>query len=67
MKERTEGRKDGARRALFMPQPPHSALPKRSDADEEHDYPEKDRADGVRPPLILIEATEMEGCGLRQV
>ncbi len=52
-------------RALFMPQPRQPALPERSDADEEHDYPEKDRGNGVRTPLILIEATELKGCGLR--
>lgn len=46
---------------------PESALPKRSDADEGHEYPEKDRADGIRAPLVLIEATELESCGLRQV
>ena len=50
-----------------MPQPPQSALPERSDADEEHDYAEKDRADSVWTPLILVEASELKGCGLRQV
>ena len=53
-------------RALFMSQPRQPALPKRSDADEEHDYPEKDRGNGVRTPLILIEVTKLEGRGLRQ-
>lgn len=50
-----------------MPQRPQSALPKRSDADDEHDYAEKDRTDGVRAPLVLTEAAELEGGGLRRV
>ena len=58
-------KRDG--RALFMSQSPQSALPERSDADEEHDYAEKDRTDGVWAPLILVETTELKGCRLRQV
>ena len=50
-----------------MFQPPQSALPKRDDADEEHDYAEKDGADGVRAPLTLIEATEWGRCQLRHL
>ena len=58
---------NGAGRAFFVFQPPQSALPKRGDADEEHDYPEKDGADGVRAPLTLIEATELDRCRLRHL
>ena len=50
-----------------MVQPPQSALPKSGDADEEHDYPEKYGADGVRAPLTLTEATERERCRLRHL
>ena len=50
-----------------MLQPPQSALPKRDDADKEHDYPEKDGTDGVRAPLTLIRATEWGHCRLRHL
>ena len=42
-------------------------MPKRDNADEEHDYPEKDGSDGVRAPLTLVEAAEWGRCRLRHL
>lgn len=62
-----DDRTEIARLTLLVPQRPQSALPERCDADEEHDYAEKDRPDGVWAPLILIGVAGIGARRLRRV